>query len=73
MQTKQQIFEQLAQLAKTCHEHAIALDVGPDRTQMFAIYGVLHSLGRNGYAEQVEFAMNPLLHEVDSDDWDDDD
>ena len=72
MQTKQQIFEQIAQIAKVCHEHASTLDVGPDRMQMFAIYGVLQNLGRNSYAEQVEFAMNPLLGSVDNDGWDDD-
>ncbi|KQN53167.1 hypothetical protein [Erwinia sp. Leaf53] len=74
MQTKQQIFDQIAQLATACHEHACSIDVGPERTQMFSVYGVLHNLGRNGYAEQVEFAMNPLLSGGDDDDdWDEDD
>lgn len=72
MQTKQQIFEQIAQLATACHEHASTLDVGLDRTQMFSVYNVLHNLGRRGYAEQVEFAMNPFLSGSEDDDWGDD-
>lgn len=43
---------------------------------MFEIYGVLHNLGRRGYACQVGQRMNPLLASCDDDDddnWDEDD
>ncbi|HBQ6700133.1 TPA: hypothetical protein L8N74_004389 [Klebsiella pneumoniae] len=45
---------------------------------MFEIYGVLHNLGRRGYASQVGRRMNPLLASCDDDedeeddDWDED-
>ncbi|WP_434089144.1 hypothetical protein [Klebsiella michiganensis] len=55
---------------------ACELDIGDERTEMFEIYGVLHNLGRRGYASQVGQRMNPLLASCDDDDddnWDEDD
>jgi hypothetical protein len=43
---------------------------------MFEIYGVLHNLGRSGYARHVGQCTNPLLASCDDDeddDWDEDD
>ncbi|MCD6621029.1 hypothetical protein [Klebsiella michiganensis] len=61
---------------QTCHTLACELDIGDERTEMFEIYGVLHNLGRRGYACQVGQRMNPLLASCDDDDddnWDEDD
>lgn len=78
MQTKQQIFEKIQELATECHHVACSLDVSNERTEMFEVYGVLHNLTRRGYAGQVSTRMNPLLDHPhygndDDDDWDDDD
>lgn len=73
---KVELLEKISALATECHTLACKLDIGDERTEMFEIYGVLHNLGRCGYAHQVGRRMNPLLASCDyddDDDWDEDD
>lgn len=73
---KVELLQKISALATECHTLACELDIGPERTEMFEIYGVLHNLGRRGYASQVGQRMNPLLTSCDDDyddDWDEDD
>ena len=72
---KVELLEKISALATECHTLACELDIGDERTEMFEIYGVLHNLGRRGYASQVGQRMNPLLasRDDDDDDWDEDD
>lgn len=69
---KSELLQKLSALASECHKLACELDIGDDRTEMFEIYGVLHNLGRRGYANQVGRRMNPLLMSQEDDDEDDD-
>lgn len=50
---KVELLEKISALATECHTLACELDIGDERTEMFEIYGVLHNLGRRGYACQV--------------------
>ncbi|ELN0131932.1 MULTISPECIES: hypothetical protein [Klebsiella/Raoultella group] len=73
---KVELIQKISALATECHALACELDIGDERTEMFEIYGVLHNLGRQGYASQVGRRMNPLLDfcdDEDDDDWDEDD
>ncbi|MBL0770927.1 hypothetical protein JK332_04050 [Klebsiella michiganensis] len=73
---KVELLQKISALATECHELACEFDIGPERTEMFEIYVVLHNLGRRGYASQVGQRMNPLLtscDDDDDDDWDEDD
>ncbi|HDY8267332.1 TPA: hypothetical protein RRG97_003216 [Klebsiella pneumoniae] len=76
---KVELLEKISALATECHTPACELDIGDERTEMFEIYGVLHNLGRRGYACQVGLRMNSLLASCDDDedeeddDWDEDD
>lgn len=73
---KVELLQKISALSSECHSLACALDIGDERTEMFEIYGVLHNLGRQGYASQVGRRMNPLLEccdDDDDDDWDEDD
>lgn len=72
---KIELLQKISALATECHALACELDIGDERTEMFEIYGVLHNLGRQGYASQVGQRMNPLLTSCDDedDDWDEDD
>ncbi len=76
--SKVELLEKISALATECH--ALACErYGDELTEMFEIYGVLHNLGRRGYASQVGQRMNPLLDSCDDDedeeddDWDEDD
>ncbi|PLO68058.1 hypothetical protein CWN49_17320 [Klebsiella michiganensis] len=69
--SKVELLEKISALATECYTLACQLDIGDERTEMFEIYGVLHNLGRRGYASQVGQRMNPLLSSYD-DDGDDD-
>ncbi len=60
-----------AMITSECHRLACELDIGDERTEMFEIYGVLHNLGRRGYANQVGSRMNPLLMSQEDDEDDD--
>lgn len=68
---KAELIQKILALATECHALACELDIGDERTEMFEIYGVLHNLGRRGYASQVGQRMNPLLASCDDDDDDD--
>lgn len=74
---KVELLQKISALATECHTLACELDIGDERTEMFEIFGVLHNLGRRGYASQVGQRMNPLLascdNDDDDDDWDEDD
>lgn len=73
---KVELLQKISALATECHTLACELNIGDERTEMFEIYGVLHNLGRRGYASQVGQRMNPLLASCDyddDDDWDEDD
>lgn len=71
---KVELLEKISALATECHTLACELDISDERTEMFEIYGVLHNLGRRGYAGQVGRRMNPLLQCCDvDDDWEEDD
>lgn len=73
---KVELLQKISALATECHELACEFDIGDERTELFEIYGVLHNLGRQGYASQVGRRMNPLLECCDNDnddDWDEDD
>lgn len=71
---KAELLQKVSALATECHTLARELDIGDERTEMFEIYGVLHNLGRRGYAGQVGRRMNPLLQCCDvDDDWEEDD
>ncbi|MFY0199468.1 hypothetical protein [Klebsiella variicola] len=71
---KVELLQKISALAIECHTLACELAIGDERTEMFGIYGVLHNLGRQGYASQVQRRMNPLLASCDDDDdWDEDD
>ncbi|MFH3046177.1 hypothetical protein ABK857_04180 [Klebsiella michiganensis] len=72
---KVELLQKISALATECHTLTCELDIGHERTEMFEIYGVLHNLGRRGYASQVGQRMNPLLESCDDDDddWDEDD
>ncbi|MGN5960497.1 hypothetical protein ACP6M6_07180 [Klebsiella oxytoca] len=72
---KVELLQKISALATECHTLACELDIGDERTEIFEIYGVLHNLGRRGYASQVGQRMNPLLASRDDedDDWDEDD
>jgi HD-like signal output (HDOD) protein len=65
---KVELLQKISALATECHALASDLDIGDDRTEMFEIYGVLHNLGRRGYASHVAQRMNPLLECCDDDD-----
>nr|WP_241865873.1 hypothetical protein [Citrobacter portucalensis] len=69
---KSELLQKVSELASECHKLACELDIGDERTEMFEIYGVLHNLGRRGYANQVGRRMNPLLMSQEDDDEDDD-
>ncbi|HHS9838324.1 TPA: hypothetical protein ACTW3Y_004376 [Klebsiella pneumoniae] len=72
---KVELLQKISALATECHALACDLDIGDERSEMFEIYGVLHNLGRQGYASQVGRRMNPLLEcceNDDDDDWDED-
>nr|WP_253910262.1 hypothetical protein [Klebsiella pneumoniae] len=66
------MLQKISALATECHTLACELDIGDERNEMFEIYGVLHNLGRRGYASQVGRSMNPLLASCDDDEEDDD-
>ncbi len=68
---KVELLKKISALATECHTLACELDIGDERTEMFAIYDVLHNLGRTGYARQVSKRINPLL--ASSDHVEDDD
>ncbi len=51
----------LVAAANACHEYAAGEDVGPERTNAFAMLFVLNNITRRGWAVEVEKAMNPLL------------
>lgn len=70
---KVQFLQKVSALATECHSLACELDIGHERTEMFEIFGVLHNLGRSGYASQVSNRMNPLLMSQDEDEEDSDD
>ncbi|HDT2074707.1 hypothetical protein [Enterobacter sp. CPE_E1241] len=70
--SKSELLKKISALATECHTLACELDIGDERTEMFEIYGVLHNLGRRGYASQVGRRMNPLLASCDEDDDEDD-
>ncbi|HBW7756036.1 TPA: hypothetical protein RST59_000320 [Klebsiella pneumoniae] len=76
---KSELLQKISAIATECHALACELDIGDERTEMFEIYGVLHNLGRRGYACQVGLRMNPLLasrdddEDEEDDDWDEDD
>lgn len=72
--SKVELLQKISALATECHALACELDIGDERTEMFEIYGVLHNLGRRGYADEVSRRMNPLMEFCDDpdDDWDDD-
>lgn len=70
--SKVELLQKISALATECHTLACELDIGDERTEMFEIYGVLHNLGRRGYASHVGQRMNPLLSSCDDDDDDDD-
>lgn len=72
---KVELLEKISALATECHTLACELDIGDERTEMFEIYGVLHSLCRSGYASHVGQRMNHLLascYDGEDDDWDED-
>ncbi|HHF7735282.1 hypothetical protein GJD86_19410 [Klebsiella pneumoniae] len=69
---KVELLQKISALATECHTLACELDIGDERNEMFEIYGVLHNLGRRGYASQVGRSMNPLLASCDDDEEDDD-
>lgn len=73
--SKDELLQRLHALTTDFHTLACELDIGDERTEMLEIYGVLHNLGRRGYASQVGQRMNPLLSSCDDDDddWDDGD
>lgn len=71
--SKVELLEKISELATECHALACELDISDERTEMFEIYGVLHNLGRRGYASQVGRRMNPLLMSQEDDDDDEDD
>lgn len=73
MVNKVELLQKISALATECHTLACELDIGDERTEMFEIYGVLHNLGRRGYANQVVRRMNPLLAYCDDDDERDED
>lgn len=76
MVNKVELLQKISALATECHTLACELDIGDERSEMFEIYGVLHNLGRRGYATQVGQRMNPLLASCDDaedDDWDESD
>jgi len=64
---KVELLQKISALATECHVLACDLGIGNERTEMFEIYGVLHNLGRRGYASQVGQRMNPLLECCDDD------
>lgn len=64
---KVMLLQKISALATECHALACDLDIGDERTEMFEIYGVLHNLGRRGYASRVAQRMNPLLECCDDD------
>ncbi len=74
---KVELLEKISALATECHALACELDIGDERTEMFEIYGVLHNLGRRGYASR-RAAYESLLASCDDDedeeddDWDED-
>jgi len=72
MTTELELREKIESLAVECHTLACSLDVGPKRSEMFELYGVLRNLNRRGYAERAGREMNPLMshnqHDED-DDW----
>lgn len=68
--SKSDLLQKVAALATECHKLACDLDIGDERTEMFEIYGVLHNLGRRGYATQVGRRMNPLLASCEDDEDD---
>lgn len=55
---KVELLEKISALATECHPLACELDIGDDRTEMFENYGVLHNLGRRGFASQPGRAAN---------------
>lgn len=69
---KVELLQKISALATECHTLACELDIGDERNEMFEIYGMLHNLGRRGYASQVGRSMNPLLASCDDDEEDDD-
>ena len=77
--SKEELLQRLHALTTDFHTLACDMDIGNERTEIFEIYGVLHNLGRRGYACQVGRRMNPLLDSCDDDedeeddDWDEDD
>ncbi|HHN5631662.1 hypothetical protein [Enterobacter hormaechei] len=71
--SKSDLLQKVAALATECHKLACELDIGDERTEMFEIYGVLHNIGRSGYASQVSARMNPLLMSQEEDEEDSDD
>ncbi|HHJ4448455.1 TPA: hypothetical protein ACQJMR_004094 [Raoultella ornithinolytica] len=69
---KIELLQKISALATECHALACELDIGDERTEMFEIYGVLHNLGRCGYAHQVSRRMNPLLASCDDEEDEED-
>jgi hypothetical protein len=59
--SKDESFASLRALASEVHRLASDLEVGDERTELFAVYNVLHNVTRHGYAMQVEEVMNPLM------------
>ncbi|HGI7065835.1 TPA: hypothetical protein ACWZ80_002514 [Klebsiella pneumoniae] len=70
---KVELLQKRTALATKCHTLTCKLDIGNERAEMFEIYGVLHNLGRRGYASQVGRRMNPLLSSCDDDEDEEDD
>lgn len=71
--SKEELFQKLQALTTEFHTLACEMDIGDERTEVFEIYGVLHNLGRRGYACQVGRRMNPLLASYDDDEDEDED
>ena len=58
------IYARLDALASDTHKVACSLDVGPERTQAFALYTVLHRLQRRSAAAEIHDLTNPLIEHV---------
>lgn len=70
----QDVRSQLATLVTEAHKVACSLDIGDERTEAFELYEALRRLQRQGSADEMLSATNPLLASPYYDeDWDDED
>ena len=70
----QDVRSQLATLVAEAHKVACSLDIGDERTEAFELYEALRRLQRQGSADEMLSATNPLLASPYYDeDWDDED